>query len=459
MSAADLSIIEAGAALRQGRLTALELTQAHLDRIAARNGQIQAFTTLEGGRALKAAAHADRLLDEGRDLGPLHGIPVALKDIIDTAGLRTTYGSRLYEQHVPGKDACVVERLRAAGAVVIGKVATYEFATVGPSFDTPYPPPVNPRSPPHITGGSSSGSAAAVAAGMVRTAIGTDTGGSVRSPGAYCGIVGLKPTYGRISTDGVFPLSPTLDHVGILGASVAEAAITADALISDGPAITSCLGQPITGLRIGYAREWFANDPATDPGVLAAIDAAVSTLSLLGASIEEVTLPPADLFEACGAAILHAEAFAIHRQELKSRPHVFGAKTLQTLVAGVCLDESDLEFAVGAARHLRHSLDTGVFARFDALVTATTLAPAPPLSAFKGEEAVWTAMRTIGFNVTGHPALSVPAGFVAGRPVGLQIAGPHGAEAVICRIGDAFERNTDHTTRPVTWRAAAEPAA
>ncbi|WP_395817400.1 amidase, partial [Devosia sp.] len=203
MSPADLSIIDAGARLRDGTLTSVALTEAHLARIAARDPTLHAFVTVTADRALEDAARADAERAQGIDRGPLHGIPIGLKDLIDTAGIRTTSGSRLFEQNIPTADAAVATRLKQAGAVLIGKLMTYEFALVGPSFDLPFPAARNPWKTDHITGGSSSGSAAAVAGGLLRTSIGTDTGGSIRSPSSYCGVVGLKPTYERLPRDGV----------------------------------------------------------------------------------------------------------------------------------------------------------------------------------------------------------------------------------------------------------------
>lgn len=449
MNPADLAIPDAGAELRAGSLTSVALTEAHLDRIAARDGVYQAFITVTRERALEDAARADRELAEGDDRGPLHGIPIALKDLIDTAGILTTSGSLLFQSNSPQKDAVVATRLRDAGAVLLGKLMTYEFALVGPSFDLPFPASRNPWNTDHITGGSSSGSAAAVAGGLVRTTIGTDTGGSIRSPAAYCGVVGLKPTYERVARDGVFPLSPSLDHVGPLSATVAEAAITLDA-ISDADA-ASRLGEGIEGMRIAYARGWFATAAEADPAAIAAMDDAASALSLLGARIEEVALPDYALFEAAGAVILQAEALAIHAADLKARPDQYGRLAYQNLLTGVVLDDADIAIARAAAAELGRRLQAEIFVHFDAMVTINTLTPALPFSAFDGVNSVWTHMRTFPFNVTGNPVLAVPIGFAGGLPLGMQIVGRHGNEAGICSIGHAFERATDHSTqRPPT---------
>jgi len=444
LTLADLTITEAGARLRDGRLTALALAEHCLSVVAARDPAYRAFVTVTTDRALRDAARADAELAAGIDRGPLHGIPIGLKDLIDTAGIRTTCGSRRFANHVPRTDAAVAARLRDAGAVLIGKLVTYEFALVGPSFDLPDPPARNPWNTAHITGGSSSGCAAAVAGGLLRTSIGTDTGGSIRSPASYCGVVGLKPTFGRVPAEGVFPLSPSLDHVGPVSASVAEAAVTLDA-ISDASA-ASRLGEPIAGRRIAYARDWFATDPDTDPAVLAAMDDAVSQLSLLGAEISEIVLPDYALFEAAGAVILQAEALEIHAEALRSDPEGFGRLAYQNLISGLCLADDDVALARSAADELSRAMQDHV-SRFDALVTVNTLTPALPYSRFDGKTAVWTAMRTLPFNVARNPVLAVPVGFSGGLPLGMQIVGRLGDEAGICAIGHAFERSTDHSAQ------------
>lgn len=459
MSAADYSIATAGARLRDGSLSSVSLTGAYLARIKARDPLYHAFVTVTADRALEDAARADRELREGLDRGPLHGIPIGLKDLIDTAGIRTTSGSRLFEANVPTRDAPVAARLREAGAVLIGKLMTYEFALVGPSFDLPFPASRNPWNTEHTTGGSSSGSAAAVAGGLLRTSIGTDTGGSIRSPAGYCGVVGLKPTYDRVSRDGIFPLSPTLDHVGPISATVAEAALTLD-VIADGSNATPRLGEGITGRRIAYAREWFASDPEANPAVIAAMDDAVSALSLLGARIEEISLPDYALFEAAGAVIIQAEALAVHGELLRTRQDEYGVLALRNLLTGLTLSDDDVALARHSSEELGRRLQAEVFGRFDALVTANTLTPALPFAAFDGEASVWTHMRTLPFNLTQNPVLAVPVGFTAGLPLGMQIIGRLGDEAGICAIGHAFEQATDHSVQrpPLASEFSLQPA-
>lgn len=430
MHPADWTIAEAGAALRSGRLSCVELVQAHLDRIASRNPAIHAFVALCPIRALELAKAVDTDIAQGRDLGPLHGIPFAVKDLIDVAGLPTRCGSHATSDLPADTDAPAVARLVQAGAIPLGKVATYEFALTGPSFDGPAPPAMNPVNPDHITGGSSSGSAAAVAAGMVRFALGTDTGGSIRSPSAFCGVVGLKPAFGTLPIGGVMPLSPSLDHIGPIARTVAEAA---EVMAAFGAVD---MADSITGLRVGYARDWFAYDPATDAGCLALLDASVARLAANGAHVTNIRLSDYAMAEAAGAIILHAEALAQHLHRLQHRPEEYGKQARQSLAAGAGLSEAHVETARNYAAGLREEIDH-LLAKFDVIITITTLAPAPPLAAFANEQTVWTPMRTLPFNMTGHAAISVPIGHLHGLPVGGQIIGTK--IGTICQVGAAIE--------------------
>lgn len=422
MPLTELSISEAGAALRDGSLTATDLTRAHLDLIDRRNPAIRAFVHWDADRALVAATQAEADFAAGIDRGPLQGIPFAVKDLIDVTGATVTFGARDNAGRVASQTAAAVQRLRHAGAVPLGMVATYDLAIVGPSTDGAYPPARNPWSADHITGGSSSGSAAAVAAGLVRIALGTDTGGSIRSPAAYCGIVGLKPTFGAVPMDGVQPLAPSLDHLGPLARTVQEAA-QVFAVLSDTPCPD--LPRGLAGVRIGYARDW-ANAEGASQGVRDLLDDAAATLSLEGAGIALVTLPDIALMDAAGAGI--------------------GRMAYQSLIAGAGLTADDVARARSVGAGLKGEIDT-LLKSCDVIVTATTLTPAPPVSDFAEGRAVWTPMRTLPFNVTGHPALSVPMGFVDGLPVGLQIVGRPGAEGKILRVGAAFEAATDHAVQ------------
>ncbi|MFN0114499.1 MAG: amidase [Paracoccaceae bacterium] len=439
------SIAEAAVALRAGRMSAVELLALHRDRIAVVDGRVRAVWTKDA-RADAFAAQADAELAVGLDRGPLHGIPFLIKDMVDVEGLPTTNGSRASDRVPAARDAEAVARLIAAGAVPLAKVATYEWGFVGPEQGLEHPPAANPWNTAHITGGSSSGSAAAVAAGMARIAVGSDAGGSIRAPSAYCGAVGIKPTRGRIPGGGFFALSHALDTPGPIAATVAEAALMLDAMAPEARA-ASCLGEGVRGRTLGYARDWFAADLALDPRVLKAMDDAASALSLAGARITEVQLPDYALMEAVGAVMIQVEGLRQHLPSLRDRGSLWGRMATQTVQAGAVLTEKDLAAAESLIPGLAEAV-TRAMEGCDALVTATTLTPAPPFAAIdKG--AVWTPMRTLPFNVTGHPALSVPAGFAGGLPLGLQIVGRHGDEAGICRIAGAFEASTDHGAVPV----------
>lgn len=457
-----LGIAEAGVRLRAGTLSAVELTEAALARVARYDDELHAFVLVTADRARADARRADRELAAGIYRGPLHGIPYALKDVIDTAGIATTSQSRLRRDHVPERDATVVRRLHEAGAVLLGKAATHEFALGGPSPELPFPPARNPWHLDHIPGASSSGSGAAVAAGLVPLAIGSDTSGSVRGPAGHCGVVGLKPTYGLVSRRGVFPLSYALDHVGPLTRNVGDAALALSVLAGADPDDPASLDLPpgdllagldagVGGLRLGYAREMMVSDRSAHPEVVAAVDGAVAALRELGARVEEVELPDFAVFNACGRVIMTAEGFAIHEHWLRERPLDYGRYTYQRLLPGVGLTATDLVQALRVRQELADRV-TGVFDDHAALITANALTPAPRFTDFGRD---WppprtaAAAQTIVFNVTGHPALSLPVGFSAGGlPLGVQIAAAAGAEATLFRVAAALERRLCLTGRP-----------
>lgn len=432
----NLSVAEAGRLMRAGKLRSADLTAHALRRIAALDGELHAFVAVLAGKAMAQARAADEELAQGIDRGLLHGIPYALKDIIDVAGLATTCGSRAFANRFAARDAEMVRRLTRGGAVLLGKLATYELSTVGPDFNTLHPPARNPRNTAHITGGSSSGCAAAVAAGFTRIAIGSDGGGSIRSPAAYCGCVGLKPTFGALPLDGFQPLSPTLDHGGVLTASVEDAALLFD--VVTGAATVSTLGAGVSGLRLAYARNWSAG--VAEVPVQQALDAAVDRLRQLGADVVEVDIPDYADYEACGTVIIQHEALLTHAELLKSESAAaIGRMAFQNLVTGAVLTEQDVARARQRREELQAAIEKQIFGPFDALVCASTLTTAPRFSDF-GAAPRWTPMRTFPFNVTGHPALAMPTGLAtSGLPMGLQLAARKGAEALLCRIGHALE--------------------
>ena len=451
----ELSITEAGVALRNGSLTSAELTETLLHRIAAIDPHLSLFFLVTEDRARADARRADAELRAGRDRGPLHGIPYGLKDILDTEGIPTTCNSRLFVDRRPAEDSTVEARLRAGGAVLLGKLSTSEFACGGPGDDLPFPVSKNPWNREYYTGGSSSGSAGAVASGMMRLAIGTDTGGSARVPAAYCGVVGLKPTYGLVSKRGLFPLSPSLDHCAPLARSVEDMALVMNAIAGFDPRDPASverpyvdhrrkIGEGIEGLRIGYARQTMV-EAKVFPESIANLDKAGETLRRLGAVVEEVKLPDFELFRACSRVIVSGEAFALHEETLRTRPLDYGRQTYQRLIAGAALSASDLIQAFRLRRELIEAINIDILCRYDAIVMATALGQAPRLDSFvAGTPPSMAGSPTIIGNLTGNPAISVPFGLsIAGLPLGLQIIGRPFDEPTILQIAAALEESQD----------------
>lgn len=462
-SAADLV-----AAIRRRDLSPVEVVRAALDRIAALNPVLNAFVTVTVEAALAEARAAEAAALRGEWAGPLHGVPVAVKDVIATAGVRTTAGSRILAGHVPDQDATCVARLRAAGAIVVGKAATHEFA-FGPTTDSPFLGPTrNPWRLQHVPGGSSGGSGAAVAAGLVPLALGTDTGGSIRMPAAACGTFGLKPTYGRVSKAGVLPLSWSLDHVGPLCRSPEDAALALAALAGPDPLDPAALPLPapdlapavaqatagLAGLRLGVPARWLEEGPV-DGDVLRLFHAAVATLRDLGAQVVEVDLPPAAVMTLVNRVITLAEASAFHAPWLASRAGDYAPDVRARLEVGQFLLARDYL----TAQRLRTDLCRRVARAMqgvDALLTPTMPIPAPRIGQglwdYGGaQEAVQEAMIrfTAPFSVTGQPAASVPCGLTpGGLPVGLQVVGRPLDEATVLRVAAAYRQAAGDLNRP-----------
>jgi aspartyl-tRNA(Asn)/glutamyl-tRNA(Gln) amidotransferase subunit A len=455
----ELSIAEAGRRLRAGTLTPAGLTEHCLSRIASLDPLLNAFVLVTRERALADAERAERELKAGVDRGPMHGIPYALKDIYATAGIRTTCHSKLLIDNVPAEDCAVEAKLKAAGAVLLGKLATHEFAIGGPSFDLPFPPARNPWNLEHFTGGSSSGSAAAVAAGLVRTAMGSDTGGSIRGPAFYCGTVGLKPTYGLVSRRGVFPLSYTLDHCGPLTWTVEDAALTLEVIAGFDPLdpasadiplphFTSGLGQDLAGLKLAYPRAFFATQEGMTEEVVASLDAAAQQMANLGAKVEEIELPDFELFNACGRVILIAEAYAIHEKNLLTRPLDYARYTYQRMMVGAMLTAADLTQALRLRRELSAIINAHILGTYDAIITANGPSGAPRFDEFPADVPPKMTLQTMPFNVTGNPALAIPTGFTKrGLPLGMQIVGRAFDEPTVLRIAAAYEAASGWTTK------------
>lgn len=445
----DISLRQQADDLRHGRTTSVALTQALLDRIAATNYRTHAFIRVDVEGALAAARQADAEVASGQVRSPLHGVPVGIKDIYDVAGQPTTCHSKLRLDHVAEEDSGPVQRLREAGAVLLGKLATHEFALGGPSFDLPFPPARNPWNLQHIPGGSSSGSGAAIAAGYTRVALGSCTGGSIRIPAAWCGAVGLKPTYGRVSKYGVFPLAWSLDHCGPLTRSVEDAALTLQVLAGHDPRdpssadvpvadYTSDLESGVKGLRIGVPRHLFAQSPVASTAFLDAMSRTEGQLTEAGAALDDVTMADGELFLACGRVINSAEMFAIHGHWLRERPLDYSELTLPRMLLGATIGSEDYLNALRLKRELTASVDRAL-EHHDVLLTAVTLDVAPafePTPHFR----FWP-VQTYAFNVTGHPAVSVPVGLSAeGLPLAVQVVGRHFDEATVLRVARAIER-------------------
>jgi aspartyl-tRNA(Asn)/glutamyl-tRNA(Gln) amidotransferase subunit A len=449
-----LPIAEASQAIAEGRLSPVELVDATIRKIEAHDGALHSFATIARDQARAAARVAEAEIRAGRRRGRLHGIPFATKDNYDSAGILTACQSHMRRDHVPSKNAAAIDRMEAAGAILIGKCATAEFGTGGPSPGMLFPPARNPWDPERYTGGSSTGSGAAVGAGLLRVALGSDTGGSVRGPAAFCGAVGLKPTYGLVSRRGVFPLSFSLDHCGPIARSVEDAAITlggmagADPLdpgsaMRDAGDYHSDLRKGIKGLRIGYLRSWPADDPITDPDVLAALDAAAETLRELGAVVEEVAFEEEDIFLAVGRTILISEYYAIHQETLLRTPELYERPARERLMVGAFARASDYVDALRLRRRLALAFNHELMARYDAIITSSAVRPAWRFDEMPDEPMHMLGLTTYAFNVTGNPAMSLPSGFGrSGLPLSLQIVGRMFDEATVLRVGAAYEEAT-----------------
>ncbi len=463
MSSADLcylTLTEAAAGLRRRDFSPVELAQACLHRIEAFDAKLHSFITLTADLALDDAKRAEQEF-RSHDRGPLQGIPVALKDLYATKGIRTTCDSAVLEDWVPDHDATAVIKLRAAGAVLLGKLGMHEFAFGGPSVDAPFPAVRNPWNLDHIPGGSSSGSGAAVAAGFCYGALGSDTGGSIRTPSSHCGIVGIKPTYGRVSRFGVVPLSWSLDHAGPMARSVEDCAVLLQAIAGHDPQDPASANMPvpdftagmrdgIRGLKIGVPRPgWFDEQKGVDPETESVFNTALKTLETIGAVIVEIDGEPFSTARKANQTILVAEAYAYHEKHFQVMPEKFGTSVRRRMLEGAFLSAADY-IAAQRARTVLNEQIRANFSRVD--VFATPAAPRPP-EAFATLDPGETNLRpsfTNPFNLTGLPAISVPCGFTAGNlPAGLQIVAPPFADSLVLRVAYAYEQATGwHHRRP-----------
>ena len=450
MSGPVPSLAEASAGIAAGTLSPIALTEAALARIAALDPKLNAFITITADRARRAAATAEAEIKAGRKRGPLHGIPYALKDIYDAAGIRTTAHSKLLIDNVAREDATTTAKLEAAGMVLLGKLSTHEFARGGPTDVLPFPNAKNPWNTAHFAGGSSSGSAVAVASGMVGLAMGSDTGGSIRLPATFCGLVGLKATYGVISRRGVVPLSFTLDHAGPLTRTVEDCALAMQVLAGYDPGdpgsareavpdYSADLRKGVAGLTIGRARAYDI-EAGVDAEMMAAVDAAAEKWRALGATIVDVVLPSKQRMDACIQTILLAEGFAIHGEWLRTRPQDYGRVTRERLMMGAFVTGGEYVQAQRLRRIITAEVDA-VLAGCDAILCAGNPTAAPRV--VDVDEGPFRRSHPITgpFNATGHPGLALPCGFGAsGLPLGLQLIGRSYGEAMLLRIAQAYEQ-------------------
>ena len=456
---AGVTISELSQQIRRREVSPVEVTQECLRRIEKLNPRINAFITVMAESALGEARAAEEEISQGKWRGPLHGISIALKDLIDTSGVRTTSASALDKDRVPTVDAEVVRKLRKAGAVIVGKNNLHEFAYGGSSLISHFGDVHNPWDVNRIAGGSSGGSAASVPAGMACAAIGTDTAGSIREPASLCGCVGIKPTYGRVSSRGVIPLSISLDHVGPLAATVEDAAIVLQAIAGYDPAdiasvevsvtdYVSVLKKGAKDLRVGVPRACFFDD--LDPEVGSAMGHVLMGMETLVGHIKDVQIEvPAD------RTLQAAESYAYHAENVAKNPELYQPETLRRIRTGERVTAAEYMQKRRELEVDRRSI-RDVFAEVDLLVTPTTPLPAPAIAELRGNaEALRPAelkllRNTRPFNVWGLPVISVPCGFTqGGLPIGLQIAGPHWREDLVLRLAYAYEQATAWHKRDV----------
>ena len=465
----ELTLAEAARLISTRKLSPVEYTASLLARIEALEPQLNAFITRTPDVAAVAARTAEAEIMRGNLRGPLHGIPFALKDIYDTAGILTSGHSHTCIDRIPDKDATTVARLKAAGAVLTGKLATHEFAHGGPSFDLPWPPARNPWNTAHFTGGSSSGSGAALAARLVPASLGSDTGGSIRGPAGLCGVAGLKPTYGLVSRAGVLPNSYSYDHCGPMARTSQDCALLLNVIAGHDPAdpasslrpvedLAKSIDSGIKGLRIGIIRHFWEKDLQIDAQASAAIEQALEVLRELGALTEDVSMRPLQAYSDVKIVMAETELFSLHLPELVARPGAFG-QDFRVRSLAACLFTS--EDYVRASRERRAMIEEmqPLYRRYDLLLTANG-SPAPRLDTHD-PLAFWKRPNfTSPFNCTGGPALALLCGFSKnGLPLSLQIAGRPHEDGLVLRAGHAYETATGFFKRVPDLRPGAASAA
>jgi aspartyl-tRNA(Asn)/glutamyl-tRNA(Gln) amidotransferase subunit A len=460
---ASLTLKQASELLRSRAASPVDLTQACLRRIDSDNSALNAFITVTGEQALAVAREMEAEQLRGIWRGPLHGIPIALKDNIDTAGIRTTAASELFKDRVPATDAEVVRRLKSAGAILLGKTNLHEFAYGGSSSVSYFGPVHNPWALDRVSGGSSGGSAAATAAGLCYGSLGTDTAGSIRIPACYCGIVGFKPTYGRVSNRGVIPLSWTLDHVGPLCRTVEDAALMLRVIAGYDELDPATVDVPVpdynrafrmqaSKLRLGIPQTPFFD--SLDMDIAKALDTAIETLRKLTSTVGEITLPTASLpVDEIYAEVRGVEAYTYHSNWIADSPEKYQVVTRQRIQNSADVKSASYVQARRQLDLLRREIKKE-FAKVDLLITPTL--PNPPVTIAQGADPAAVSIRnTLPFDVMGLPTISVPCGFTSsGLPIGLQISGAPFAESTVLVLAHAYEQATEwHTKHPKLSRA------
>jgi aspartyl-tRNA(Asn)/glutamyl-tRNA(Gln) amidotransferase subunit A len=454
-----LTIAEAARQIAAKKLSPVELAKTHLDRIKRLDPQLNAFLMVTEERALADAKAAEARQMSGSLRGPLDGIPIAHKDIYNTAGIRTTAHSKLLEHNVPTRDAYTVKKWADAGVVLLGKLATHEFAFGGPSFDLPWPPARNPWNREHFTAGSSSGTGAAVAAGLILGGTGSDTGGSIRGPAALCGIAGIKPTYGLSSRSGILPLAFSLDHAGPMAWTSEDCALLLQAMAGHDPEdpasvdrpvanFTAEIGKGVKGLRIGVVRHFFETDHRASDATRAGIDAAMDFFRKEGAEVRDITLSPAADYHAVGYLLMINEAATLHAPWMRERFHDYGELFRDRVALASMFSGADIVQATRRRRMLCREM-ADAMADLDIIVSASQPGEAPRID--DAAKAKWTNMEKPSFtmpcNVTGFPAISICTGFGAGGlPVSMQLSGKPFTEPTLFRAAHAYETATP-------WRA------
>jgi amidase len=453
----DLSLAEASQRIQAGALSPVELTEALLARIASLQPRLRAFARITPERALDDARRAGEEIARGQRRGPLHGVPIALKDLVDTAGIATEAGMKALAGRVPDEDSTVAARLREAGAVLLGKLAMTEGA--GSHHHPELEPPLNPWSPDHWTGVSSSGSGVAVAAGLCLGAIGSDTGGSIRFPSAACSVTGLKPSWGRVSRHGIFPLAPSLDHVGPMAGSAADCALLLAAIAGPDPSDPTALAAPaddyagaldrgIEGVTIGVDRDWCL--AGVHPEIAAAFEAALQALAGAGGRLREIEMPDSRALASGWIPACAVEAALAHESLFRDREEDYGPALGALIRIGSSLPA--VEYArIGEARRIVGARLGAMFGEAALIATPALPMPVPSLAeADRIADPAQVLRFTALWNFAGNPTLSLPCGFdSAGLPIGFQLVGPALGEAALLAAGAAFQRATDwHRFRP-----------